>query len=156
LLLQVCGNSLLRINQQSQQNQQNNVSKDSVDSNPYENLDDVEDEDFDYDNSREADEDEDKDDDDEYEIDHAAETELKDATIKLVRLLANISIDADVGMEVGSKRENLETLLELLMSSTNNEEMLLNVVAALTNLTYYSCQVSHFVFLSAFFLTALY
>jgi hypothetical protein len=81
----------------------------------------------------------------EYEIDDAAETELKDATIKLVRLLANISIDSTIGMEIGTKYDNLFTLYELLSicdDSMEQEEMLLNVVAALTNLTYYSCQVS--------------
>jgi hypothetical protein len=90
---------------------------------------------------------------DEYEIDDAAETELKDATIKLVRLLANISIDATIGMEIGTKYDNLFTLYELLTvcdDSIEQEEMLLNVIAALTNLTYYSCQVS---FLLSFFLS---
>ena len=73
-----------------------------------------------------------------------AEVELRDATIKLIRLLANISIDPSIGMEVGSKNDNLTTLMELLVvcdHSVEHEEMLLNVVAALTNLTFYSCQV---------------
>ncbi len=38
-------------------------------------------------------------------------------------------------------------MLELLTSCENSmeyEEMLLNVIAALTNLTFYSCQVSYF------------
>ena len=61
----------------------------------------------------EDDENEDQDDDDEesYEIDENAELELRDATIKLIRLLANISIDQTVGLAVGSKYENLQVSL---------------------------------------------
>lgn len=72
--------------------------------NPYVSLSDEED---DYVKGKNEISDED-DEDDEYEIDQAAEVELRDATIKLIRLLANISIDGKVGMEVGSKYENLQ------------------------------------------------
>lgn len=52
--------------------------------------------------------DEEEEDDESYEIDENAELELRDATIKLIRLLANISIDQTVGLAVGSKYENLQ------------------------------------------------
>lgn len=72
--------------------------------NPYVSLSDEEDE---YDKGKKENSDEEEED-DEYEIDQAAEVELRDATIKLIRLLANISIDGKVGMDVGSKYENLQ------------------------------------------------
>eukprot|EP01040_Poterioochromonas_malhamensis_P008892 gene8892-9629_t len=135
LLLQVSASSLSRIYQQKQQDRHEDTSS----MNPYVSLSDEEDE---YDKGKKENSDEEEED-DEYEIDQAAEVELRDATIKLIRLLANISIDGKVGMDVGSKYENLQTMLELLTicdQSLEQEEMLLNVVAALTNLTYYSCQ----------------
>ncbi len=81
----------------------------------------------------------------ETEEDEPAETELRDAVIKLVRLLANLSIDESIGRHVGGRHENLQIFLELLTicdESFEQEEMLLNIVAALTNLTFYTCQVS--------------
>lgn len=82
--------------------------------------------------------------DEECNVDATSELELRDAIIKLVRLIANLSIDYDVGISMGSDRENLQSLLDLLNisdTSMEHEEMVLNVVAALTNLTFYSCQV---------------
>ncbi len=43
-----------------------------------------------------------------YEIDQNAEIELRDAIIKLVRLLANLSIDSQVGMAVGSRNDKMQ------------------------------------------------
>lgn len=85
------------------------------------------------------------------EVDQAAEQELRDAIIKLVRLMANLSIDSEVGLDMGRDRENLQSLHDLLticdsssnqaqQQSSEQEEMQLNVIAALTNLTFYSCQ----------------
>lgn len=68
------------------------------------------------------------------------EAETRDAVIKLVRLMANLSIDSTIGDAV-AKPAVLETLLSLLVICDNtleHEEMLLNVMAALTNLSYYS------------------
>lgn len=41
-------------------------------------------------------------------IDASSELDLRDAIIKLVRLIANLSIDYDVGLQIGSDRENLQ------------------------------------------------
>lgn len=41
-------------------------------------------------------------------VDASSELELRDAIIKLVRLIANLSIDYDVGLTMGSDRENLQ------------------------------------------------
>lgn len=43
-----------------------------------------------------------------YDVDNTAEVELRDAVIKLIRLLANLSIDEQIGSLVGSKMENLQ------------------------------------------------
>lgn len=40
--------------------------------------------------------------------DNAAEEELRDATIKLLRLLANLSIECEIGMELTSNTDTLE------------------------------------------------
>eukprot|EP01031_Cornospumella_fuschlensis_P037571 gene37571-45634_t len=75
-----------------------------------------------------------------------AEQELKDAVIKLVRLLANLCICAEVGEQVGggSMGAGMGVLLELGVvceeGGEEYEELLLNVVAAMTNVTYYACQ----------------
>ena len=51
----------------------------------------------------------------EYEIDQSAEIELRDATIKLIRLLANLSIDATIGMEIGQTYDNLQVKQSLFI-----------------------------------------
>jgi hypothetical protein len=43
-----------------------------------------------------------------FEVDQAAEVELRDATIKLVRLLANLCIDPSTGLSVGSRHDNIQ------------------------------------------------
>jgi hypothetical protein len=115
--------------------------------------------------------------------DEARARELWDATIRLLRLMANISIDEKVGTNVALSGDGLQVLNELLVGVkancslstppydvvvpahspgqketvqpriTNghgadyaiiddeaNEELLLNIVAACTNVTFYACQ----------------
>jgi hypothetical protein len=76
-----------------------------------------------------------------------AEQELTDATVKLLRLLANICMDKNVGAAVSSRMDVFEMLNELLVCcnqrieerAKQHEELLLNVVATCTNVTYYAC-----------------
>lgn len=69
----------------------------------------------------------------------AGEQELVDSTVKLLRLLANLSIDESIGKYLASRPEPFQMLLELLSCTKNLEELLLNVVATCTNLTFYAC-----------------
>ena len=43
--------------------------------------------------------------------DNAAEEELRDVTIKLLRLLVNLSIESEIGMELTSNLDTLEVRL---------------------------------------------
>jgi hypothetical protein len=89
----------------------------------------------------------------------AAEYELCDATVKLLRLFANLSINESIGFALAKRRDSAKVLplpvvpltslcfpqmlLELLTCSEiggDHEELQLNVVAACTNLTFYSCR----------------
>jgi hypothetical protein len=45
------------------------------------------------------------------DVDKYSHQDLKDAIIKLVRLIANLSINQDIGMKMGSNRDNLEVSL---------------------------------------------
>ncbi|RLN87762.1 hypothetical protein BBJ28_00016013 [Nothophytophthora sp. Chile5] len=59
--------------------------------------------------------------------------------IKLVRVLANLSINADVGAQLNG-REELAPLLEILevAQRVGDEELMLNAVSCITNVSYYS------------------
>jgi hypothetical protein len=139
LLFQVSVSTLMRIQEVKKQKDEKLVITNSVFSfakgmlgagNPFENLH------SDASNSANADGSDEN-------VDASSELELRDAIIKLVRLIANLSIDYDAGIAMGSDKENLRSLLDLLSitnSTVEEEEMLLNVIAALTNLTFYSCQ----------------
>jgi hypothetical protein len=73
----------------------------------------------------------------------AGEQELSDATVKLLRLLANLCIDGVIGISLAKRGEAMEMLVELLTCSSlsnEHEELLLNVVATATNLSFYACQ----------------
>jgi hypothetical protein len=73
---------------------------------------------------------------------HAASAgpdEVIDASVKLLRLLANLSIDEDIGKYIASRTEPFLMLLDLLPSAQHEEELLLNIVATATNITYYAC-----------------
>jgi hypothetical protein len=90
---------------------------------------------------------------------NVAEYELCDATVKLLRLFANLSINEAIGYSLAKRKDSakvyfqisqlccliltLQMLLELLSVSEigdDHEELQLNVVAACTNLTFYSCR----------------
>ena len=80
-----------------------------------------------------------------------AEQELIDATVKLLRLLANLCIETDIGTSVAYRVDACEMLNELLVTCNQHSsahqqnaqdqhaELLLNVVATCTNVTYYAC-----------------
>eukprot|EP00605_Chrysophyceae_sp_TOSAG23-4_P001268 GSChrysophyteH1.ASY1.ANO1.1379.1 assembled CDS len=75
--------------------------------------------------------------------------ERSDATVKILRLLANICMDRTVGSTVAARMDVFEMLNELLVCCNSrsedpqrvkqHEELLLNVVATCTNVTYYAC-----------------
>lgn len=60
--------------------------------------------------------------------------------VKLVRLLANLAINADVGASLNSENPQMSVLLETLEQAqrTGDEELMLNIVSCITNLSYYS------------------
>ena len=66
---------------------------------------------------------------------------LEEVLVKLIRLLANISINPDVGTQVVAT-SGVQTLIALLSHSmgADREELLLNVVSAITNLSFYVLQ----------------
>lgn len=77
--------------------------------------------------------------------DKQAEQELADATLKMLRLLANLSINNAPGNDLGSRHAVLDLLLNLLKlssSSGEHEELLLNAVATSTNIGFYACKLS--------------
>jgi armadillo repeat-containing protein 2 len=63
----------------------------------------------------------------------------QDLLVKLVRLLAHLAISSEVGPEMG-KSPHVEAMLRLLenVSIQETEELLLNTVSLVTNLTYYA------------------
>lgn len=70
--------------------------------------------------------------------------ELRDGTVKLIRLLANLCMDREIGITL-AKKDTILLLVELLTTIQNTpeyEEILLNVVATSTNFTFYACQAS--------------
>ena len=68
----------------------------------------------------------------------AVPLDIEEVLVKLIRLVANISINADVGTQVVAT-EGVQMLISLLGHSVrmNREELLLNAVSAITNLSYY-------------------
>ena len=64
--------------------------------------------------------------------------ELEELLVKLIRLVANISICAEVGSSI-VQQPGIQVLVPLLHESlaSNREELLLNVVSCITNLSYY-------------------
>jgi hypothetical protein len=81
------------------------------------------------------------------EDDGCAESELNDATVKLLRLFANLTINETIGFLLAKRKDTSKMLLELLAcsdsGSAGREELHLNVVAACTNLTFYSCRLEN-------------
>jgi hypothetical protein len=69
--------------------------------------------------------------------------ETASSLVSLLRLLANLCIEEQLGNRVGQSLEVLEVLADLLSccGGTSFEELLLNTIAATTNTTYYTCGV---------------
>ncbi|GLE01093.1 hypothetical protein PINS_up009906 [Pythium insidiosum] len=78
-----------------------------------------------------------------YASSHATSEDC-DVLVKLVRLLANVAINADAGAALNAHVEPLQELLEVLdlARSRDDEELALNIVSCLTNLSYYCTAVS--------------
>jgi armadillo repeat-containing protein 2 len=67
--------------------------------------------------------------------------QLEDILIKLLRVVANVSVDRDVGALV-ARTEGVDMIVSLLRYAVENkeeaaEELLLNTVSAVTNLSFY-------------------
>ncbi|KAL3882503.1 hypothetical protein ACJMK2_028840 [Sinanodonta woodiana] len=71
-------------------------------------------------------------------------TKTEDVLVKIVRVVANISINEDVGPQVASSEQCLELLLGILNCKdvATSEELVLNTVATINNLSYYNCKTS--------------
>lgn len=71
------------------------------------------------------------------ELDEAKSGEV---LVKLVRVLANLAINAEVGAKLNSCSSQMSILLETLDLAQRNgdEELMLNIVSCITNLSYYS------------------
>eukprot|EP00928_Gymnodinium_smaydae_P012508 TRINITY_DN14531_c0_g5_i1.p1 TRINITY_DN14531_c0_g5~~TRINITY_DN14531_c0_g5_i1.p1 ORF type:complete len:868 (-),score=193.45 TRINITY_DN14531_c0_g5_i1:100-2646(-) len=69
----------------------------------------------------------------------SASQEIEEVLVKLVRLVANIAISASAGSTIASCSAAIDPLLEMLGSKSisDSEELVLNVVAAVTNLLFY-------------------
>jgi len=65
--------------------------------------------------------------------------EIEEVLVKLVRLVANIAISPSVGATIAASSAAVDPLLDILGSKRigDSEELVLNVVAAITNLLYY-------------------
>lgn len=57
-------------------------------------------------------------------VDASSELELRDAIIKLVRLIANLSIDYDAGIAMGSDKENLQVRSSFVRLLNSCDKML--------------------------------
>ena len=85
--------------------------------------------------------------------DLAKEQELADVAIKMLRLVANVAIESKVGSHLASDTHALAVIVQLLGDHCNSsvsssssgpgvssaEELMLNIVAACTNISYYAC-----------------
>lgn len=69
----------------------------------------------------------------------AAAVEVEEVLVKLVRLIANIAISASAGATIAACSAAVDPLLDMLGSKkiAESEELVLNVVAAITNLLFY-------------------
>ncbi|CAK0887433.1 unnamed protein product, partial [Prorocentrum cordatum] len=65
--------------------------------------------------------------------------EIEEVLVKLVRLLANVAISKSAGATLAASSAVVEPLLDMLGAKRigDSEELVLNVVAAITNLSYY-------------------
>lgn len=69
----------------------------------------------------------------------AGAQELEEVLVKLVRLLANIAISATAGATLASSSAVVDPLLDMLGAKriSSSEELVLNVVSTITNLSFY-------------------
>jgi hypothetical protein len=148
ILLQVCSESISELHNRASYIDDDEEDDEKEDENENENEEKQSERDHQrksLDDSRFNDEDEDEGHDAQKEEVDRGETELRDATVKLLRLLANLSIERDVGEGLAGRGETFEILMQLLRASTDTdngaqEELLLNTIAACTNVSYYACQ----------------
>ena len=75
----------------------------------------------------------------ESEDDHGSSGNAEDVVIKIIRVFANMSINAEVGQQVASMPEVYSHLTDILATRNivENEELILSTLATLNNLTYY-------------------
>lgn len=75
----------------------------------------------------------------ESEDDHGSSGNSEDVVIKIIRVIANMSINGCVGQQVAAMPEVYDNLTEILAtrSITDSEELVLSSLATLNNLTYY-------------------
>ena len=75
----------------------------------------------------------------ESEDDHGSSGNSEDVVIKIIRVIANMSINGDVGQQVAGMAEVYDNLTDILAtrSISENEELILSTLATLNNLTYY-------------------
>lgn len=76
------------------------------------------------------------------EEDEPPSESVADVLVKLVRLLANMAINSDVGAMLNAQGDALAVLLRVLRvahvaDGGDHEELMLNIVSCLTNLSYY-------------------
>ena len=75
----------------------------------------------------------------ESEDDHGSSGNSEDVVIKIIRVIANMSINGEVGQQVAAMSEVYDNLTDILATRTieDNEELVLSSLATLNNLTYY-------------------
>ena len=75
----------------------------------------------------------------EAEEDHGSSGNSEDVVIKIIRVIANMSINSEVGSQVAAMPEIYDNLTDILATRTiqENEELILSTLATLNNLTYY-------------------
>ncbi|CAE7887380.1 ARMC2, partial [Symbiodinium microadriaticum] len=75
-------------------------------------------------------------------LDGTAAAECEECLVKLVRLVANLTISRDAGVTLASTGSVVDTLLGILSTKriVNSEELVLNALAAVTNLTFHESE----------------
>lgn len=80
----------------------------------------------------------------EAEDDHGSSGNSEDVVIKIIRVVANMSINSEVGQQVAGMPEVYDNLTDILATRSveESEELILSTLATLNNLTYYPVDVS--------------
>lgn len=73
-------------------------------------------------------------------LDESGDAKSSDVLVKLVRVFANLAINAEVGAELNQSSSKMAILLDTLAVAqrSSDEELMLNIVSCITNLSYYS------------------